>query len=55
LLSSKGTYRRSHSSRALPFLPLAEFTRFLHPRDKSETQLLRSFRSWVRNERKNWR
>jgi Uma2 family endonuclease len=55
LLRFKGTYRRSQSSRALPFLPLADFIQFLRPSDKSETQLLRSFRSWVRREKKSWR
>jgi Uma2 family endonuclease len=52
LLSSRGTYRQSDCSKAFPFLPLAEFAQFLLRTDVSETQLLRSFRAWVRKQRK---
>lgn len=56
LLSSRGTYRPSARSKAFPFLPLAEFAQFLTRTDVSETQLLRSFRSWVRKQKKQgWR
>jgi Uma2 family endonuclease len=56
LLSTRGTYRQSDRSKAFPFLPLAEFARFLEPTKLSETQLLRSFRAWVRNQKKqNWK
>jgi Uma2 family endonuclease len=50
MLSAKGTYRPSDRSKAFPFLPLAEFARFLTDTDLSETQLLRSFREWVRKQ-----
>ena len=53
LLSSRGSYRQSNTSKAFPFLPLHEFARFLQPTDLSETQLLRSFRTWVREQRKH--
>jgi len=52
LLSSKGTYRQSNRSKAFPFLPLTEFAQFLTRTDLSETQLLRSFRAWVRKQKK---
>jgi Uma2 family endonuclease len=52
LLTSKGTYRRSDRSKAFPFLPLKEFSQFLRETDLSETQLLRSFREWVREQNK---
>jgi Uma2 family endonuclease len=56
VLTSRGTYRRSERSRAFPFLPLSEFARFLDPTNLSETQLLRSFRAWVRKQKKqNWK
>src|SRR5205807_982439 len=48
LLTARGTYRASRSSQAFPFLPLAEFAKFLARTDVSETQLIRSFRRWVR-------
>jgi Uma2 family endonuclease len=54
LLTRRGTYRMSDRSKAFPFLPLAEFARFLEPTKLSETQLLRSFRTWVRKHRKKW-
>lgn len=52
LLTARGTYRLSGRSKAFPFLPLAEFTHFLERTDLSETQLLRSFRSWIRKQKK---
>jgi Uma2 family endonuclease len=52
LLSSRGTYRQSHHSKAFPFLPLTDFAQFLTRTDLSETQLLRSFRAWVRKQKK---
>ena len=55
LLSSKATYRQSHRSKAFPFLPLAEFAQFLRRTDLSETQLLRSFRAWVRKQKPAWK
>lgn len=50
LLSADGTYRESNRSRAFPFLPLDEVARFLTSKGVSETQLLRSFRAWVREQ-----
>ncbi len=56
LLSADGTYQQSESSRAFPFLPLAEFAKFLEPTELSETQLVRSFRAWVREQMaKGWK
>ena len=56
LLTKRGSYRASDRSKAFPFLPLAEFARFLEPTRLSETQLLRSFRAWVRKKKKqNWK
>jgi len=48
LLTGRGTYRAAQRSKAFPVLPLKEFTRFLTRTNVSETQLLRSFRQWVR-------
>jgi Uma2 family endonuclease len=51
VLGSEGQYAESERSRALPFLPVAEFVRFLHlDATQSETKLLRSFRDWVREQ-----
>ena len=52
LLTSRGAYRQSDRSKAFPFLPLAEFVEFLLQSDQSETQLIRSFRTWVRRLKK---
>jgi Uma2 family endonuclease len=52
LLTGRGTYRRSDHSKAFPFLPLTEFAQFLTRTELSETQLLRSFRAWVRKQKK---
>lgn len=52
VLSARGTYRPSNRSKAFPFLPLLEFAQFLQRTDLSETQLLRSFRNWVRKQKK---
>ena len=54
LLTSRGTYRVSKRSKALPFLPLDEFRSFLMRNDLSETQLIRAFRTWVREHRDQW-
>jgi Uma2 family endonuclease len=56
VLTRRGTYRRTERSKAFPFLPLPEFARFLDPTNLSETQLLRTFRAWVRKQKKqNWK
>jgi Uma2 family endonuclease len=56
VLTSRGMYRRSERSKAFPFLPLSEFASFLEATNLSETQLLRSFRAWVRKQKKlNWK
>ena len=52
LLPSRGTYRLSNRSKAFPFLPLKDFAQFLTGTDLSETQLLRSFRAWVCEQKK---
>jgi Uma2 family endonuclease len=52
VLGPDGQYGESQRSRALPFLPIAELVRFLHPdTTQSETKLLRSFRDWVREQK----
>lgn len=50
LLTADGTYEQSDRSRAFPFLPIAEFEKFLKRTDISETQLVRAFRAWVREQ-----
>jgi Uma2 family endonuclease len=55
ILTSRETYRPSNRSKAFPFLPLNEFAQFLQPSELSETQFLRTFRIWVRKQKKqNW-
>ena len=56
LLGADGAHAESDRSRAFPFLPLAEFARFL-VRDTSEsvTKHIRSFRAWIRQEAAGWR
>jgi Uma2 family endonuclease len=49
LLQTDGTYAASETSLSFPFLPMAEFVRFLHAHDpEEETRWGRSFRAWVR-------
>ena len=55
LLTAKGSYRQSDRSKAFPFLPLDEFAEFLVRTDVSETQLVRSFRAWVRKSKEGWK
>jgi Uma2 family endonuclease len=55
LLTAKGTYRQSDRSKAFPFLPLDGFSEFLVRTDVSETQLVRSFRAWVRKRKESWK
>ena len=56
LLTKRGTYRQSNRSKAFAFLPLGEFAHFLDKTQLSETQLLRSFRDWVRKQkRQKWK
>jgi Uma2 family endonuclease len=50
LLTAEGSYEESSRSKAFPFLPLEEFASFLRRTDVSETQLIRLFRSWVREQ-----
>jgi Uma2 family endonuclease len=50
LLTAEGTYRQSNRSRAFPFLPLDQFVKFLAKTKVSETQQLRTFRKWVREQ-----
>jgi Uma2 family endonuclease len=52
-----GHYVRSERSRYFPFLPLSEVVAFLHRRTQmEETQLVRSFRLWVREQiAKGWK
>lgn len=48
-LTPEGQYAQSLQSPSFPFLPLAEFERFLARRDESdETTWIRAFRAWVR-------
>jgi Uma2 family endonuclease len=53
--TTRGTYRKSDRSKAFPFLPVTEFVGFLERTNLSETQLLRSFRAWVRKQKKSWK
>src|SRR5262249_44576778 len=55
LINSRGSYRQSDRSKAFSFLPLSEFEEFLNRTDIGETQLLRSFRMWVRKNKRNWK
>jgi Uma2 family endonuclease len=55
VLGARGTYRISRTSKAFPFLPLAEFTAFLTKEGTSETKLIRAFRVWVRENRASWK
>jgi len=45
-----GRYHPAHASMALPFLPMAEFEKFVHRMlgDEDETKVLREFQAWVR-------
>ncbi len=55
LLDSRGQYKPSASSKALPMLPVAELARFLELRHSvSETQVVRQFRDWVRQQSPEW-
>ncbi|GEM_PF-3686837 len=45
-----GAYHPSDRSLAFPFLPLQEFAQFLQRTGKSETQLIKDFRAWVREQ-----
>ncbi len=50
VLGPDGRYTENNQSKAFPFLPLAEVTRFLGMRSgQSETELVRQFRAWVRD------
>jgi Uma2 family endonuclease len=49
LLESDGAYHETENSRALPFVPMAELTRFLLQYDfGNDTRWARSFCEWVR-------
>jgi Uma2 family endonuclease len=50
LLTRKAKYKESARSKAFPFLPLAEFAKFVTKTGISETQLVRSFRAWIRQQ-----
>ena len=51
ILGEDGQYHESERSLAFPFLPIAELERFLKLAGTiSETQLLRTFRVWVRDQ-----
>jgi Uma2 family endonuclease len=49
LLQKDGSYAESENSAAFPFLPMADFARFLARQGSTdETTLVREFRDWVR-------
>lgn len=51
LLGPERQYSESERSRALPFLPIGGFVRFLHPKAaRSDSELLESFGAWVREQ-----
>jgi Uma2 family endonuclease len=52
LLTPRSACRESQRSKSFPFLPLEEFTGFLTWTGISETQHIRSFRTWVRKRAK---
>ena len=48
-LGTDGSYRWGESSGVFPFLPLAEFERFLNPKPQHDlNRWVREFRAWVR-------
>jgi hypothetical protein len=50
LLGQDGEYHQSDRSLSFPFLPVAELVRFLTMTEVSETQVIRAFRQWVREQ-----
>jgi hypothetical protein len=47
-LNAKGKYIRRARSLALPFLPMAEFAKYvLRLKDKDQIRVLREFRNWL--------
>jgi hypothetical protein len=51
LLAPDGTYAESPSSRAFPFLPIAELGHFMSLRGvQGNAALIRGFRTWVREQ-----
>jgi Uma2 family endonuclease len=50
LLGDDRQYHESERSLAFPFLPIAELVRFLMMRGMTDTQLVRAFREWVRQQ-----
>jgi Uma2 family endonuclease len=55
LLQGNRSYELRNQSLSFPFLPLAEFVRFLHQTEGlSETSLVRSFRTWLRAGLPTW-
>jgi Uma2 family endonuclease len=55
LLGDDGQYHASGHSLSFPFLPISELVRFLTMRGVSETQVIRAFREWVREQQaRDW-
>jgi Uma2 family endonuclease len=55
LLNATGDYNVSAQSRAFPFLPVQELSRFLQMAPhEGEMQILQAFVAWVRQERAAW-
>ncbi len=50
LLGDDGEYHESDRSQAFPFLPVAELALFLTMRDVTDTEVVRAFRKWVRQQ-----
>ncbi|MEX0702805.1 MAG: Uma2 family endonuclease [Planctomycetales bacterium] len=51
VLRKNGSYRKSKTSRAFPFLPFAEFAAWLRKAEAmDETSWIRAFRAWVREQ-----
>lgn len=48
LLGADGAYAPSPTSRAFPFLPMADVVRFLHEESRDDTRWGCGFRAWVR-------
>lgn len=56
LLGLSGQYAPSPASKAFPFLPMADFVRFLAPdAAETETKRIKAFQGWVRQASAGWR
>ena len=54
-LNTRGAYRVSKRSKALPFLPMDELASFLESNDRRDLSSSAAFRAWVRENRASWK